>query len=242
MARWAKISPAPVPSQPRPRLIAGVATIPGRPLEGMLRSIRHQVDECYVYLNGFTEVPEVVRELNCQYILDPVNRGAERKLWWADKCGEGVYFTMDDDLRYPSDYCTRLLGFLESTDWRGIVGVHARRYEGAVQEWQRWAAIYKYQRELTKPQWVNLLGTATTAFHTSLGVPSKWKGLNCADAQLAVWAQKRGVPMLAVSRPPAWLTYLGTKGTLTVFTEDAERGFIRRNTLMQSIPDWRIFV
>ena len=57
---------------------------------------------------------------------------------------------------------------------------------------------------------VNVIGTGTMAFHTSLGLPkiTNQDYRRMVDLHIAVWAQKNGIPMYTCPRKRDWLKEL----------------------------------
>jgi hypothetical protein len=221
--------------------LAAVASLPGRPLAAMLRSLRPQVDELAVYLNGHKEVPQIVKDLDCRYVLDEGHSGAEQKFHWTGQW-DGVYLSVDDDFTYPPNYVEQMGAELARWDGAAIVGLLGRRYEGKVAHWREFTARYPHQQPYEWGAWVNLIGTGTAAFDTRVvRPPSTWEFRNALDAQLAVWCQQWGIPMRIVPRPRAWITIARRSGPDSVFKQDEANGFELRNGLMQSGGDWKVY-
>ena len=221
----------------RPRL-AGLATIPGRPLERALRSLRPQVDELCVYLNGFTEVPSIVKTLDCHAILDPENRGAERKLAWT-RTWTGLYYSMDDDIDYLPGYAD----FLEETvdRWRGmaLVSLHGRRFTGA---WPGWTSPVGQARyyEATLGGWCNHLGTGVLAFDTGhLRPPHDWPKTNSIDALLSVWAQRQHLPMWIPAHDGSLAKPIQGCGEDSIYETARKQGYANRNRIYETVPFWQ---
>jgi hypothetical protein len=221
-----------------------MATMPGRVdmLRQCLTHIRPQVDACRVYLNGFEEAPSFLQDFDCEWVLDPVNRGAEKKFHWTQDW-KGLYFSVDDDILYPPNYVERMRNAVFKHNLRAIVGLLGRRFVGRAVDFRGCEIRLGHRYGLRRPMWVNMLGTGTTAFHTRLNVPSVWPIQNSLDAQLAVWAQKQRVPMLCLERPSGWLGDLrgGYKATDGVFASDMANDFSLRNSIYQSHEPWIVY-
>jgi glycosyltransferase involved in cell wall biosynthesis len=134
---------------------------------------------------------------------------------------EGYVITTDDDIQYPEDYVEKMVDYVDEFDREYLIGVHgAHLPEGPGVT--RWWEYMNHRRSLVFPQEmptfipVNVIGTGTLAFHTSLGVPDpkKFDYQRMVDLHLAVWAQKNRIPMVICPRRRDWLkeikaTYVG---------------------------------
>lgn len=221
-------------------ILAALASQPGRPLERVLRSLRPQVDELAVLLNGYAEVPAYVHELTDRIELDPTNRrGAEGKFLWADRW-EGLYLSCDDDLEYPTDYVATMRTAVERWQGRALVSAHGKLYQGAVQHWKGWAEAHRCTEGVSGARWINHPGTGVMAFDTAMDLPASWGRKNCADLQVAIWAQQHRVPVWLIASPPLWLRYLLPAGAATIAKAALVDRFQERNALIQSVGTWAV--
>jgi hypothetical protein len=227
--------------------LAVLATIPRREhlLPRVLGSIRPQVDRLCVYLNGYREVPDCLRGASDEFILDPVNGGAERKLHWALSC-DGVYLSVDDDIVYPADYAHTMLAAVERWDGRAIVSAHGRVYTPRARKVSdvEPGSIGIFNARC-REQWVNHAGTGCMAWDTrKVRVPAQWPESNIADMQLAIWAQLNRVPIWRVAHDHRWLRGLAAVDPYGLFGRSQRDGHMRRNDMLSKHSrehGWRLY-
>ena len=195
-------------------VIAGLASIPSRVnmLERAFNSIYWQVDEIYVYLNNFGEVPEFlmlpgVHVFRSQDFEDYKDVGKFFALRLVDR---GIFLTVDDDIIYPTDYVQTMLAHLERTAFKAVVGVHGIQFPKFPKSFFD-RHVFSFNRELESMVPVSMLGTGTTAFDIeAVGLKfTDFTSYGMADVHLAAHMRKNDIPAFAVPRPPEWLIEIG---------------------------------
>lgn len=196
-------------------IIAAMATMPERLpyLEGVVNTLRPQVDALRVYLNNFEAMPTFLSEdEGCLSSEADGDLGDSGKFYWLngkDGLHCSHYLTVDDDLGYPANYVATLVEEFDARDGKAVVGVHGSTFSQPIKDFvTSREGRYRFYEELDRARSVHLLGTATTllsqkTLHLSL---DDFKVRNAADLQLAIAAQKQRVPMVALSRPENWIT------------------------------------
>lgn len=206
------------------RVCAGVATIPSREAHFhlMLQSILPQVDELHVYLNNYTSVPEWL------LAADPKVR-----IWTSDEFGDlrdtgkfwgmgqsqswDYYFSLDDDICYPSNYVHRLVQKIEQYDRKAVVGVHGSRMRWPVKSYIKDRDVLHCLYALEQDEEVDVLGTGTAAFHRdTFGLYlGNFAEHGMTDIWFSLAAQREGLKRVAIERRDGWLTVLEVQsGTL----------------------------
>ncbi len=220
--------PKPLPSfeliQPKAQVIAALATFPPR-REGLLRVLQDilpQVDKFYVYLNGYTRLPEGWPKSDK---LHPIlagpgtgnpDKGSQGKFHWVG-LDDGYYLTVDDDIFYPPNYANYLVQGVEKYGRKAIVGLH-----GAIFQLDRKGQLPTHvpQNRLRKLYHYEKGGPGDMAVHTlGAGVMASYPraiGLTTAvcggplhsgdDEDLAIWAQRQGVGMIRLQGFAGWTT------------------------------------
>lgn len=226
--------------------LAALATIPGREfaLRECLASLRPQVDEIRVVCNGFTEVPDVVRELADAWILEPDDtRGSAAKLEWADRF-TGLYLGCDDDLAYPADYVDVMRQWVKRWKGRALVTCHGRTLKPDACGFLD-ASFARAPQQANTGAWINYPGGCAMAFDTRLNIPRVVPGKNLEEAHLAVWAQRERVPIYLVPHAAGWLRYLlAGKDLPTIWAEEKAAGFVNRANVLEKVgtsaEGWRV--
>ena len=181
----------------------GIASIPARKstLLPTLTSLTGQVDEIYVSLNGYDEIPPEMTIFDNVTLQISENIGDRAKFKFLEEF-EGVYITCDDDIVYPPYYVKSLLFYLSKYNYEVCVGWHGAilsdffvdYYSPASRKVSTFGSLQAYEK------FVNILGTGCLAFHTDcISPPMKiFKKPNIADVYFAIYAQKKKIPLLFV--------------------------------------------
>lgn len=228
-----------------PRTLAALASIPERAhfLPRVLASLRPQVERLHVYLNGWTDAPECVRDLADEYILDPANTGAERKLHWSSSNQhQGIYLSCDDDFCYLDGYVAAMCAAVEQWQGRAIVTGHGRVYRAGATHFHHVVpqSVGLFYKRVSGGWWVNYGGTGVMAWDTrTVHVPSSWPQRNILDAQLAVWAQRERVPMWLVPHEGGWIKPLALIDPNGIFRTSCRESHARRSALIAS-TEWEL--
>ena len=151
----------------------------------------------------------------------------------------GVVATVDDDIIYPKNYIQRLTGAILSYEGRAVVGYHgAILPRESIQSWSEYLrkrSVYWFRDGLKEDQAVHVLGTGTMAYHTDL-INFDWKSFDygrMADLHVAVEAQKKGIPMIALSRPDDWIKSIAQ--TKKVYRQSIWRTAQKDSTLQKQM-------
>lgn len=221
--------------------LATFASIPSRTkaLQQAVESIRPQVEDICVFLNGYENVPAFLDDLRVTTIISPINRGAEAAFWPVD-IFPGFVIVCGDDLVYPHDYVATLQEESERWGHEVLVTGHARAFRGEGR-WGFESEFYPYWRA-SVPRWVNYAGTGVSGWDARrVRVPATWLRQNCADAQLAVWAQHSKTPMRLVAHRHDWVWSIPTDGD-SIYATSKAAGFEDKNEVMAGVADWQVYM
>lgn len=195
-------------------IIANVATFPGRRevFKMSLESILNQVDILNVYLNDYDEVPDFLKNKKINAVLSRDAEGDIKdngKFYFLEKCpDDAYYFTIDDDIKYPEDYVSKLVSFLESKNDKVVVGVHGIIFHNNFESFRRTRSTFYFGHGLDHNLEVSTLGTGTLAFKkillSSLKL-SDFKESGMADLWFASFCKKNAIKMICKSRKEDWL-------------------------------------
>ncbi len=193
--------------------IATIATMASRTetFLKVLEAIRPQVEHVFVYLDGYQTPPPELSGLDrvsvrrAEQIGDL--HGASAFLCLQELAQPCVVVVVDDDIAYPPDYVAYLAGVLDRVGGQAVVGVHGRLFLPPHQSYVRDSQMLHFAAALEQPRHVHVLGTGTCAFVSSQFAvdPRRWDRSDMNDLYVALEAQQRGLPRIAVSRPAGWL-------------------------------------
>ncbi len=228
----------------RKKVIAGIASMPEREktLQLAIESIYWQVDEVYVYLNNFDSVPRFlqrpgVRIFRSQDYGDLKDVG---KFFALNYVNNGVIFTLDDDIQYPSDYVSKMMDALEAFDYNAVVGVHGIILpEHPKSFFDRKVFTFYSDLECMAP--VSFLGTGTCAFDIEkIGISvSNFTSYGMADLFLGAHAKSLGIPSIAIGRKSGWLKDIGEKDSSSgTLYEQTRRASAPHNKIIKDFSPW----
>lgn len=194
------------------RRIGMMASFPARKhsLKDVLTIILPQLDELRLYLNDYDEIPDFVRNPKIQVVLGKNAQGDLRdngKFYDLPTDDKSYIFTLDDDLNYPDDYVARMVHQIEMLGRACVCGVH-----GVIFPFDNFTKLDQREvfhfKDKSSGNFVDLLGTGTTAWHSSVFCPSldEFATKGTCDLWFAAAAAKRNVPLFAVPRGKNWLT------------------------------------
>lgn len=210
-------------------IVANMATYPARAaaLREAVQRIAPQVDRLNVVLNEYDAVPEWLKEMPGVFALIPDEDLKDIGKFYPGVADSDVVILVDDDLLYPSDYVSHLVreataaGLLSGRG--GIGGLHGTIYTGFLDNlsirvalrvlyhraWRvgSFRRMLSYWDELAKPVQVEQIGTGTAILpgHLMPALPDMISGKRRADVQLAGWAHRNNVPIVALPRAQGWL-------------------------------------
>lgn len=192
------------------RVIGALATYPPREkiFKQTLEHILPQVDVLHVYLNGYDEVPDFLKDEKIQATLAKDTAGDLRdngKFFSLDQVN-GYVLTFDDDIFYPDDYVDKMTTFVEQFDRGCVVGLHGTIYPPEKKGYVEDRTVLHFLKE-NRGRFVDQLGTGTVCFHSST-VRLKlddFKTTGICDLWFALACHKQGVPLISVPRGNAWL-------------------------------------
>lgn len=233
-------------------ILAAMATMPERirTLEQVVAALRPQVDELRVYLNNFERVPDFLTSR--EMVLSAAaagDVGDAGKFYWFDKEQCDYYFTVDDDLLYPTNYVARLIEEFEARKRTVVVGVHGFVFSTPIESYVRSRKErYKSTAALDQAHTVHVLGTGTTVLHpaTIRLSMADFPRRNMADLQLAIAAQRQQVPMIVIPRPAGWIHELEDPSHppsgFSIWQEvKAHDGQAEAELARTALPEWRLF-
>lgn len=189
-------------------IVASLASIPSRvdSLRSVVDVILPQVDELYVFLNDYDDIPD---------FLDANGVHVYRSQSYADLGDVGKFFaslfldkntyhlTIDDDIVYPDDYVRTMCDNVDLFDRNAIVTMHGRVFlETPVSSYYR-ARVdsFRCSNDHSRNKYLHIPGTGVMAYHTSLVQfdISDFSHINMSDIYVGVKAQRLCIPIVGVA-------------------------------------------
>jgi hypothetical protein len=184
------------------KVTANIATQPKRfeSLLETLESIDGQFDEIRLYLNNFSYVPDELKKYTTYIGGDLTDNG---KFFWSNNEDE-YYFTLDDDIIYPSDYVEKTLPLIGDR----IVTYHGKILVGKNLGYYGKHKFYSYYKGLSKQKKIDIMGTGVSAFDTNVFKPNLWRTPNfkMTDLLISFEAHLYNIPIISPKKEAGWLT------------------------------------
>lgn len=224
----------------------GMATYPPRRkcLEEVVPHLMSQCTKLFVYLNGYTEIPDFLQHPRITPILGD-NIGDIGKFYHLNAV-KGYYFTVDDDIIYPHNYTQRMIKFIDHLGKRCVIGVHGCVLNlKNMWNYYRSRSLTHYRGRLDRERYVHLIGTGTAAFHTNtikLDL-SMFQRPNMADVWFALEGQKQRVPFVLIPRPSRWLNDSKTAPqTTSIYRKSKNKQHGKYQTkVIKEYGNWKIY-
>jgi glycosyltransferase involved in cell wall biosynthesis len=177
----------------------------------MIDTILDQVDELHLHLNGFKEKPDWAEHPRVTVYLMQKTDHKDRAKFLHQANKSGYLITLDDDIRYPDDYVSRLLVEIELTNRSSVVGVHGITY-GREEPSLFHNRDVEFFWNSSEGRWVDALGTGTIGHHsTTVGFGlSDFPRVGVTDMYVSQKCRREGVPMFSVPREAGWLSPIET--------------------------------
>jgi hypothetical protein len=153
----------------------------------------------------------------------------------------GYHFTIDDDIVYPNDYVQKMILKIEQYNRQAIVGCHGVILANPIRRFMEGREVIHFKNESREDRFVNILGTGTTAYHTSTVKLSindfHFSGM--ADVFLAVVAKRQCVPMIAVERPNSWLQPMEENSSVSLYAQSIRNDKLQTKIAKKEAP-WQM--
>lgn len=193
------------------RRIGTMASFPPRreSLKAVVGYILPQLDELRIYLNDYEEIPDFLIHPKIKVTLskNAVGDLRDNGKFYHLPDGDNIYFfSFDDDLVYPPDYVCRMIHYIEMLGRFCIVGVHGVNFPILELKDLNQREVFHF-KQAHEGRFVDLLGTGTTAWHSSTFRPSlkNFVSQGVCDLWFAQSAIKEHIPLFSIPREEGWL-------------------------------------
>lgn len=193
-------------------VVAAVASIPSRvlSLKDTVNSILPQVDRLFVYLNGYVDVPSFLKDERIEVILDFEGRNAAAaKLYWLSKV-KAYYFSIDDDIIYPSDYCEKTIDNYKNNAVGAVVSYHGKNLKPLAghQRLDR-KEMFLFEKELKINTRAHVLGTGVMMVDTrKINLPLFEVASHhprAIDLAVSTFLREKGIARYVLKKDSEWL-------------------------------------
>ncbi|UPY37480.1 glycosyltransferase family 25 protein [Sediminicoccus sp. KRV36] len=191
-------------------VIASMASIPDRRemLAEAVASLLPQCDRVRVFLNGYADVPEFLHHPRVEFrrSQDWDDKGDAGKFGWVDALEEpGYRIIVDDDLVFAPHFTRVMVEGLRRYGNQAFVALHGVLLRQPIAGYYAAASrsTFHFGNPLRGDRTVHVLGTNAFCAHSDT-LKLRWADFghrNMADIYVALLAQKRGIPMVALERP-----------------------------------------
>lgn len=184
-------------------ITANLATIEARKytLQGVIDSLKDQVDTVRVYGNDYT--PEVEGD-NVEVYTGP-DYTDNAKFFWLP-ISKGIYLSCDDDIIYPPDYVETILRAFKKypNTW---LTFHGRKLKGLNLPYYTGHHTYQCLRDVDGDYQIDVPGTGVSAFHTDLIKfdPLTWKDFRMSDLMVGLELAKRDIRTICLGHKMFWI-------------------------------------
>jgi len=212
-----------------------------------VRSLLPQVDRLNVFLQGYSHVPACLEDPRVTVLRDTdapesaaLGASAKYHWYWHGLVEDGYHLAVDDDIEYPPDYVQRCMSAIG--DRRVVVGFHGGTYRTPMRRYFRDRQVYRFDKPLAADTFVHMLGTGTTAMHTSaLRLTSEdFTAPNSCDLFIAIAGQRQQVPMLCLARNRGYLRALPL--AYDERAASADEGYAARMVALHAtVPEWKVY-
>lgn len=208
---------------------ANLASFPVREasLETVIPTIIDQVDILNIYLNDYAKAPKfIIDHPRINYVLGEKCDGDLRdngKFYFLNKVPRNsYYFTIDDDIVYPSNYVSKLRKTLKKYANQVVVGVHGIIFNKDYSNFTKSRVTFHFMKRLKCDIFVSTLGTGTVAFFLPTMKDLKlsyFKSVGMADLWLSAYCHNKGIKRLCINRNDEWLSPVKVKQDKNLWNE-----------------------
>jgi len=199
-------------------IIFSLATTQNREknLESIIPNILQQSDLIYVNLIGYTNTPEIIK--NKKIIINRFEQaGSEIRFFDYNECEDDTYyFTIDDDILYPTNYSDVMISNMKLYDNENVCCVHGSNIDKSMQKdfYKKNREVYHFRKELKQNVNIMIPGVGTSCFYKrnmKLNI-SNYKTKNMSDTYTGCFLAEQNVKRISIKRESNWLIPLDEHG------------------------------
>ena len=228
------------------RVIGSMATFPAREktLTDVLDKLSPQMDMIYIYLNEYKYIPSSLEAYENVYPILGVDSygdlNANGKMIYLEYEKEDCYvFTLDDDIIFPDDYVSKMVGIMKSMNNKIAVTVHGSIIPDDASWYYERTNVFGARKSLDYHTAVNLIGSGTFAYYSKM-IPLNFTNFTnevFVDLQLSLEALKNKIPLISVERDADWIVFIKYEGLWEQFKSE----LTHHTRILQTNTAWRLF-
>lgn len=199
-------------------IVGKIASYPAREgvLKKSIKKILDQVERLELYLNDYSTIPEWLTKISPKLKIYlgrdcKGNLGDKGKFYNIEKYtmskNKHLIFTFDDDILYPKNYVKYMSDVLNCYNYKCCVGVHGYSFIKPFSDYKKSRVSFHYRKSNKVNRKVDILGTGTTAFASTL-YPLRecdFNQINMADIWLGLKLKQNKISSICVKRDIDWL-------------------------------------
>jgi len=203
-------------------------------------------DRLVIHVNGSEKPKNIPSDQRIEVRYSETNYADNGKFVHLEGVS-GYILTVDDDIRYPFDYIEKMVNAVDWFNRDAMIGVHGAILPVGppITRWSdyresRRTHVFSHSQASFSP--VNVIGTGTMAYHSSIGIPDfrEMDTLRMVDLHIAVWAQKNNVSMYTLPREKNWMTEFEEIGEKRIWQQANENRELQNNMMLtlSKIQQW----
>ena len=198
-------------------------------LEKTIKSIYHQCDVINIALNdNHDDLPLFLYDTKINLFLTDNSLGDAFKFINL-KNQDGYFFTIDDDLIYPSNYVSETIKKCLEFNNKKVITYHGRSFKSfPISSYyrsanERYACLENVENDVK----VQFGGTGVMCFHTSLfKIPIEYfKFPNMADIWIGKYCMENKIDIICLKHPKGYIQYTPQK--TTIYDVESKNDFIQ---------------
>jgi len=202
-------------------------------------SIYNQADEINIALNSHDTVPDKLKndlKINCFITDNSIGDGFK---FYRLSESDGYYFTIDDDIIYPSNYGEYLIEKYNEYSEKHIICLHGRTFHQypVTSYYQSPHHSFRCLGDVSNDNFVHFGGTGVMMFHTDLFKFSyeDIKYSNMADIWVGKFANEMDIKIMCVKHNNKFLRYQTEVGKDTIFNKSVHNDKIQTELINKII-------
>ncbi len=184
------------------RVTVNMATFPARrqAFERVIENLLtiKSIDKIRVYLNGYTEVPDVLQNGRIEYVIGEPDIMDTGKFYWAGTHKNEYYFTLDDDFIIDEGYIAKHIELMRLYENRPFVSLHGKVLVEKPANFRDLVAHFDFSADVSENSFSNFLGTGVMVFDNARYKMdlSMFKHHGMTDLYVASYCQANRIPCI----------------------------------------------